>query len=178
MKINPYESWIGIGIEGGGTVVIPGIEYVGGRLRNLGMWYDNADFQILKIRMGLGIGGGVGMAAFFLFNCLNLWQIHGTPIEAWSFDVNVAMGQKWSSIVKSLRFRKLIPVLRLLANKKRLLSPDQISLIRDFMSSIYATYEIYNEKGPKLLSIEIPAAGIGAELSAHFTLGGDIEILN
>lgn len=176
--MDKYQTWIGTGIEGGGTIVIPGVEYVGGNLMNLGMYRENHDFQILNIRMGLGMGGGVGMVACFVFNCLNLWDLNDTNVDDWSFDVNVALVGKWSSLIKSVKGRKLIPILRLMGDKGVNLTPDQVNLIRDFMSALYGEYEVANAKGPKLLTVEIPAAGIGFELSAHFTLGGQIEILD
>jgi hypothetical protein len=176
--MNEYITWIGTGVEGGGTLFVPGVEYVAGGLFNLGMLEEYHDFQILNIRMGLGLGAGVGAVACFVFNCLNLWELNDTNVDDWSFDVNLSLGGKWSSLIKSFKGRKLIPVLRLLGNKGVKLTPDQVSTIRDFMSAFYSAYEIDKATGPKLISVEIPAAGVGFEVSAHFNLGGKIEILN
>jgi hypothetical protein len=77
-----------------------------------------------------------------------------------------------------LKWRNLIPILRLLGKKGVRLTPDDISIARDVMSTIYNSFELGDVKKPKLLTIEIPAAGVGTELSAHFSLKGKFEILN
>jgi hypothetical protein len=71
--MDKYQTWIGSGFEGGGTLFVPGVEYVTGRINNVGMEEEYHDFQILNIRMGLGIGAGFGAVACFVFDCMNLW---------------------------------------------------------------------------------------------------------
>jgi hypothetical protein len=175
--MDKYHTWIGVGLEGGGTLFVPGIEYVGGRLYNLGLLEDQYDFQILNIRMGLGLGAGGGVVACMIFNCLNLWELNDTNVEDWSFDVNIAVGEKWSSLIQGAKGYKLANIL-LKAAKYRKFNPKEIDTIRDFMSTFYGLYDIAATNGPKLIPVEIPGAGVGLELSAHFTLGGKIEILN
>jgi hypothetical protein len=170
---NAYQAWLGLGYKGGGTLFIPGIETIGGTLRNFGMMEEHHDFSILNVRIGIGLGASVGVCACLVFDCLNLHSLHNTQVNDWS--INASLGAKWDSIVKGLKNYKFFETLQKIAKNSDTLknaTPKDIENIKTGMSFIYSSAEIVNNnKSPKLIIVDIPAAGVGLELSGYWTQG-------
>ena len=74
--MNKHSSWFGYGIKVGGTLFVAGTETVTGRVFNVGTPSEDHQFSMLSIRAGLGLGAGVGLVGCFIYNCLNLWDLH------------------------------------------------------------------------------------------------------
>jgi len=171
-----YDNWIGLGAKGGGTLGILGMEYLGGTLRNVGSITEHHDFQLLSYRMGVGLGGGVGVTACIVYDCGNLIDLNGTRVEDWS--VNAQLGAKWDSILKGLKNYKFLVTVAKLGKKILNATPGDMDNLRNAMSYLYTAYDIASKgKGPKVVTIDIPGAGVGLELSLHRT-EGNMEILD
>ncbi|MEP6924412.1 MAG: hypothetical protein ABI954_08090 [Pyrinomonadaceae bacterium] len=174
-----YSSWIGFGFKGGGILGIGGVDYLSGTMRNVGFLSEHHDFQVLSARLGLGLGGSVGAVACFVYNCSNLYALNDTIADDWS--INVALEVKWDAIADGLKNFKFFPTLAKLGAKAAGWSkatPGDITNLRNGMSYIYTAQDIVTMNGsPKLVTIDIPGAGVGYELSASFSKG-KIEILD
>ncbi len=173
--MDKYNSWVGLGFKGGGFTAITGFEYVTGTLRNVGLMSEHHDFQILNVRGGIGLGGSVGAIFCAVYNCPNLWRLDGAWVSDWS--INVALGEKWDSVVKGLKNYNLISTVKRINDSKKA-TPADLENIRNGASYIYGTVDtIRMDDKPKLVTIDIPLAGVGYELSAYVS-AGKIEMLD
>ena len=170
-----YDRWIGVGVKGGGTVVVAGMEYLTGKVFNLGDLSVGNNFQMLSVRLGVGLGGGVGAVVCLVFNCLNIMNLDETDQDDWG--VNIALGPKWDGVVKVLKNYKFFGTLAKFGKHVARLHPSDLESVRNSMAYLYTAYDIANSAGPKLVTIDIPGAGVGAELSVNKTLG-KLEILD
>lgn len=173
--MDKYETWIGVGIKGGGTLFVVGLEYLSGTIRNLGMLTEHNDFQVLGPRFGLGLGGGAGVVACMVFHCLNINNLNDTDASDWS--INASLGAKWDGIVKGLANYNFFATIGKVGTVLKA-TPSDIDNLRNGMSYFYAFCDIASmNASPKLVTIDVPGAGVGMELSAHWTTG-KIEILD
>lgn len=168
-----FSSWIGLGVKGGGTVGLIGLETMEGSVTNLGFTRHTQSLNVTSIRVGLGLGGGVGLVAILVYNCPNLAVLHDTIGTDWS--VNVAIGGvKWDGVLKALKAKKFFSTITKLSGAIEKATPDDISNIRNSMSYVYSTIDIA-KNSPQLVSLDIPFAGVGQEVSIH-ALEGKITI--
>jgi hypothetical protein len=175
-----YSTWFGLGYKGGGILVAAGMEYLSCTMRNVGMPSEHHDFQILSARVGLGLGGSVGAVACLIYNCSNLYDLNDTQASDWS--VNVAFAGKWGDVVDGLTKYDFFPsLLRIgkVVNSKTALVPSDIENIRNAMSYLWTGHDYLQGSGgkAKMITVDIPGAGIGYELSASWAQG-QIEILS
>jgi hypothetical protein len=171
--MSSQESWIGLGIKGGGTLGFLGMETLEGTVTNLGFPQDSHSLNVTSIRLGIGLGGGAGYVAVMVYKCGNLMNLNGTKTTDWS--INVALGEKWDGVVKGLKNYKFFSTVARIGAKLSKAVPSDVDNIRNSMSYLYTAYDIYGMSGPKLVTIDIPFAGVGAEVSAHY-LDGEITI--
>ena len=177
--MDKYSSWIGLGFKGGGILGIGGVDYLSGTLRNIGFLSEHHDFHIASGRFGLGLGGSVGVVACIVYHCHNLYVLNDTIADDWS--INVALEVKWDTLVDGLKNLGFLSTLAQIASKGgnwAKLSPKEIGDLRNGMSYLYTAQDIARMNGtPKLVTIDIPGAGVGYELSASVSKGR-IEILS
>lgn len=166
--LNKYGTWFGYGIKAGGTLFITGTEVLSGRLFNFGSPSEDHQFTMLSIRMGLGIGGGFGYVGCFVFNCLNLWDLHGKKNTDWG--VNLSFGGKWSDVVKSIKAAGYTSTLVKVCKATKM-HPKEIETFRNTAALLYTSYDMAKMSGPKMVTFDIPGAGAGVELSAHYLEG-------
>jgi len=180
LSLDKYSCWFGVGFKGGGSLFVPGMEYMSCTMRNLGVPMEHHDFQILSIRLGLGLGASVGAIACLIYNCGNLYDLNETEAADWS--INVALTGKWDSFVKGLANLKFFPSLLRIGkqvNKGTALVPSDLENIRNSMSYLYTGCDYLQGSGGKvkMITVDIPGAGVGYELSAHWAQG-KIEVLD
>jgi len=168
-----YESWLGIGVKGGGTLALVGAETLFGEVTNLGFVQDRHTITISSIRVGAGLGGGAGFVVIIVYNCANLMNLDGTEATDWS--INIALGAKWDAVAKVLAKKQFFMTLIKLGNKFAKATPGDLDNLRNSMSYLYTCYGIASMKGPTVVTLDIPFAGVGAELSVHY-LDGEISI--
>lgn len=172
-----YDSWFGYGIKTGATLVVAGVEGMTGHLWNLGD-LTCAGYNMMSVRVGLGLGGGTGLCAVFVYNTPNLWTLNNTKTTDWG--VNMAAGGKWLEFVKLLKkgeYAKKLADIASITSKAKKMTPDQAENVRNISSYLYTNYDLLTGSGSRLVAIDIPNAGVGLELSAHY-LEGRMEILS
>ncbi len=102
-QYRPEMQWFGVGIKGGGSLFVVGMEGVEGVIWNAVNPTAHHEFNITSVRLGLGLGGGAGLACLCAFNIPGtMYAVNGSTISDWG--VNVSLGPKWSAIMKSLRY--------------------------------------------------------------------------
>jgi hypothetical protein len=174
-NMNLYNSWAGYGIKTGGTLAIVGVEGIAGQLFNLGD-RSSGSFNMLSMRIGAGLGAGTGLCAVFAFNTPNLWSLNGKKTK--DLSLNFSIGGKWCDFFKFLTKTKYADLL--VETTKQLSKTKQLNLkqaenARNIGSALYTNYDLHTASGSSMIAIDIPGAGIGLELSAHY-LEGTMEI--
>ncbi len=92
----------------------------------------------------------------------------------------MSIGGKWLEFVKLLKNGKYATTLAEIAkltSKAKKITPGQAEDIRNIGSALYTNYDLHSGSGSRVVAIDIPSAGVGLELSAHY-LEGRMEILN
>ena len=167
------QTWIGLGLKGGGTLAFVGMESVVGFANNLSYLKHSQQITISSLRAGAGLGGGAGITAILVYNCIDLQWLNGTRTTDWGF--NLAVGGKWDGVVKALGTSKFFMTLAKWGVKLHKATPEAVENIRTGASLVWSAYDIQKMNGPKLVTIDIPFAGIGVEASLHY-LDGEISI--
>lgn len=170
----PELAWFGAGVKGGGTLFVVGMEGFEGAIVNTETPSAINEFNITSVRLGLGLGGGVGLGVLLAYNIPSMWQVNGTEVTDWG--VNVSLGTKWSAIVKSLRYSGLLKVAGAFAKAKKTFgfTPHDLELIRNFSHQAYSIADLgtpNNAGKPAFIGIDVPGASVGSELSAHYLIG-------
>lgn len=179
------QTWVGFAIKGGGILFVVGMEGAEGVAGRLDQFKGSLnEFNITSVRMGLGLGGGVGLSMFLAFNTPMLFQLDGTKISPAlrDFNVNISVEAK---IPLGNSFKMIRPIASKLAAGSKVLgglksglgnlSMSDLSTLRDFAHLYWnATVEASdaaNTRDPKTMMIDIPGAGAGLELSLFWTQG-------
>ena len=115
------------------------------------------------------LGGGAGLIACLVFNCPNLTVLDETDQADWG--VNIALGEKWDGVVKALKNYKFFAAIAKVGKSVMKLNPKDIESIRNSMAYLYNAYDMQTMPGPKMITIDIPGAGVGLEVSANMTMG-------
>lgn len=178
-EFNPAHTWIGVGNKSGGILFIVGMEGTSGRLWNMDNTQYLVDFSIINARIGPGLGGSVAQLVLVAaFNCPSGRELTQADVNDWS--VNVALGSRWSSVVRGLRrVPMFMRVVRLLnSSLGRQLGVNQLDEVRNLASYLYSNLDLHKAGSlPKIMSIDVPLAGYGVELSASYSFGGRLELI-
>ena len=174
-----FASWIGTGVKGGGMLGVAGFETMEGVVTNLGYRQHSHSVNVSGARMGFGLGASVGAVALLIFNCRNLNNMDGTQDADWG--INLALGGKWDGVVKGLKQFKFFATMAKLAASPggklfKKATPQEIDDLRNAMAYLFTAYDMKSMEGkPKLIAIDIPFAGVGAEVS-WFRLEGEMTV--
>ena len=178
-EFNPNTTWIGVGNKSGGILFVIGMEGTSGRLWNVGNTRFLVDFSITNARIGAGLGGSVAQLVLVAaFNCPSGRELMQVGVNDWS--VNVALGNRWSSVVKGLRRSAIcMQAVRILnSSLGKALGANDLDNVRNLASYIFTNFEMHNaDSSPKIISIDVPLVGYGVELSASYSFGGKIELM-
>lgn len=174
-----YASWIGTGVKGGGMLGVAGFETMEGVVTNQGYRQHSHPINVSAVRMGFGLGASAGVVALLIFNCRNLLNMNGTQDADWG--LNLALGGKWDGVVKGLKQFKFFATMAKVAASPagkffKKATPKEIDDLRNAMAYLYTAYDMASMSGkPKLIAIDIPFAGVGAEVS-WFRLEGELTV--
>lgn len=172
MAFDVNQTWLGIGEKTGGMLFVVGFEGTEGQVWSMSNTNISYGFSCLAPKLGLGLGGGIGLVALCIFNCNNpRTQLHNTNLNDWG--VNVAIGGKWSTIAKALKGARFYAKIASIGAKARHLK--HVDDIRNDLHYLYNALDIASAgPEPKVVSLDLPVAA-GLELSASYSLG-KIEI--
>jgi hypothetical protein len=192
---NARNTWFGVGVKFGGTVIGAGMESTSGYIFNLENPNHASGFTIESMRLGPGLGGSLfGGTIVFVLDCRSIFAIDGLQIDDWA--VNVAFGAKLDGIVKLLRGAQEIdtiwPIARsmlgtlshlrrgagqagraampaLQAMNLTTESFDKIKVATNYTWNAVNTYA--RSSDPVVLALDIPGTGYGVELTLTITQG-------
>jgi hypothetical protein len=179
IEFDPSKTWLGVGVKGGGMLFVVGLEEMEGNIWHMASPVRNW-FSVMSVRLGLGLGGSIGLVAICIFNCENAkTRLDKTSLNDWG--INVAITGKWSAVAKALKNAGFWGRIAKLGLKRgtRLAVADtleNVELLRNDLHLIYNGLDIATSNGePKVIVIDSPA-GVGLELSVNYSLG-TIEIM-
>lgn len=135
---------------------------------NLSNASNRAGFGSLNARSGIGLGASAGLVAICVFNCSNIYQLHGTSADDWG--VSTSPRAKWDKAAKALKNYKFFKTVAKIGPKEKITDPKDLDSIRNSLHYLYNEYDMATmDNVPK-------PAGIGLEVSATYSFGGKIEI--
>jgi hypothetical protein len=179
LKLN---SWIGLGFKFGSSVIVVGIEQMGGMIISI-QDLVNTEPQIRAItlnaestRLGLGIGASGGLCLIYITSLPNAAEL--SSLITGGGDFSLALGGNAGSVIKAGKamgkLKKLEPLVTVLvkigartpeALKRALAQPDKLA---DLYKAIQGVREaLHNEPDepvPSVLIADLPVSG-GTEIS-------------
>ena len=167
--MNNYHNWFGVGVKGGGTLGLVGFETMEGNISNLGMPSHSHGINMSYLRVGAGLGGGAGLCLIFVFNSVNPKVLDQTNDSTWS--INVSLGAKWSDAAKVLAKSRIFQIAPKLLSGLGKATVQNMDEIRNSASYLYTMFEITQQTRDKVVTIDVPFAGVGAELSLQKLYG-------
>jgi hypothetical protein len=185
-------TWFGIGIKAGGQFMIGGIDgFIGGVMS----FAHVAKYEVYvnNVRLGPGLGGGVGLSFVFLLDCPMPHYLNNQQCSDWG--IGLQLGNNWGTfinqgknIIKGIKAleplihhrKALIESGKFTANMVKGFHGQEIEAMKTAVGQIMGAYDSYtgaSSSNPKLLIIDSPFPGtsIGVELSAYIS-GGTIKI--
>ena len=186
MSFEPESTWIGVASKTGFSLG-PGYESTVGVIWNCNdfRW---SGIRINALRVGLGVGASTGATLILVFNALNRGRVNNTEVSDWG--VNVAVVDRLGSVLTGIRSRQAwASVLRLLraVNNSGVgravsrtgiravaASGDDLNNLRNLASMAYTVRDVRaagRNNDPTAVAIDIPLAGLGAEISVNWTTG-------
>ena len=166
--------WIGVGMKSGGQVAVIGLESTGAFMVNLGN-HETFWLRILNARYGPGLGGSAGAVAVLAWGLIEPYDLHGQEISEWGFNVSVAEKLASGSLKQSLQMFEQLN--QLWDSRKGLYNVldgamsmiSTVEQIKRRLTSFFVMCEAGKRRG--VVTIDIPSAGYGVELSAYVTRG-------
>jgi hypothetical protein len=170
------QAWWGLGAKGGGQLGVVGFELLESGVLNAENINAKNHFHIVNAKIGMGLGASIGLCAVFLFNCPNLWVIDGVVVKDWG--VNVALGERWSDFVKGLKNFSLFARAAKIGKDLKGVVPSDVEDGRNLLHYVWNYYDLaQGDTNFKIVTLDIPGSGIGAEISAAFT-EGKLEVVS
>ncbi len=160
-------TWIGTGIKYGGMLTGFGYETTNGWMINLAT-HDIVLFDQQSMKIGLGLGGGVGKVFVLALNCRNPLHLVQDSFEAQgNVDIAVSLGSRWGEFARGT-FRHLRPLMNLGRESFRTLAIGAANAghVRDVGHQVFNAYSVISSgTSPQLICMDIPLAGAAIELS-------------
>ncbi|HWB04021.1 MAG TPA: hypothetical protein VG796_13420 [Verrucomicrobiales bacterium] len=178
MKSHGTGNWVGVGVKGGGHIVLGGVEST---LLFCISLDDYRDWMILNVtagRVGPGLGASGGLVVAGIGNCYDPNNMKGWPVGG--YDFQLAVGAKWGSLMKvAAKAGPLVEAIKYGGNARSLINKSVFHLARraqivnEVKNGLGALGLFPKEKDYNLSVnvVDIPIAGVGAELSAYYGSG-------
>lgn len=176
MAINLSDQyiWVGSVVKYGGMLAVVGLETLDGTIARLdaikanngnAVWYCNAT---PGIRLGLGLGGSVGVSIIIVLNTQFYIDLHGLDIGG--PGINIAFEEKFGKIPLSKNEYKAFE-----AMAKGVMNMKNSNLLTNAANAIINAIN-YAGSGPVAFMFDIPGAGAGLELSAVYTIEYKLQL--
>lgn len=184
-------TWIGVATKVGGGLIAAGVESTTGIMFNALNPNWARPFTIESIRLQLGVGGGIGVNVVMVFNCSSIFSISGTDVNDWG--VNFSLGPNWASMVKNLTklgfFGKAMKVKGLLKSANSVeamkdakiisqLSPSDLEGLKNGVNYFWNANDLAKRGSNTVIcALDVPGAGIGAEIAVCPIIKGKFTVL-
>jgi len=179
LKLN---SWIGLGAKLGSTVVIMGIEQMGGwvvsisDLVNMEPHIRTIVLNAQTTRMGLGVGASGGACLIYITSLRDPSQLN--KLMTGGMDFSLAIGGNAGELIKAgsvgAKLKKLEPLVKAILKiggktpdilKKQLMHPDKMGDLYKAIKSLRETLQSEDDKPePEVLVADLPVSG-GTEVA-------------
>lgn len=182
MSLRYDQTWFAPGVKIGGMAVLGAESFQGcaTRVDGFDTWQE---VNVTSLRLGLGLGGSIGISLFCAFNCPTLYSVNGKFVSDWGINIALpgvkANAKGLGTALNLATYLDQAGRAFLVKPFIRSLSPEKISKIRDWMSLVYnsadggAKMAVANGE-PWVTVLDLPI-GTGAEVSAYFT-GGEVSV--
>ncbi|MCA1999789.1 MAG: hypothetical protein LDL25_08370 [Hyphomicrobiales bacterium] len=171
-------SWIGIGIKGGGHALIWGTDTLLGTVWSMDTTFRNFDLMGETTRWGPGLGAGTNVAIIYMTGVKEPQDISGLKTEGW--DINFSVGERLGDLTKAGKLAKLKPVIEPIIKLgakspealKALIKAHPDKWVEAFKQSKTALEAAgVNLNGPpNVVVVDVPLAGVGLEVSGFVTV--------
>jgi hypothetical protein len=173
MAIRWDQTWVGLGVKAGGIAVAGAETFEGIAFRADSTPAESGvEVNVTSIRLGLGLGGSAGVAVFLAFNLPLLFD---QPLTDWGVTVALPGGRLSGNIAALSAFKSLPSVMARL----EWFTDDRLELLKDIASAVYAgatdVRDAIDGGDGKILVLDVPEAGWGAELSVSAS-GGELSV--
>ncbi len=169
MPFDLNKTWFGIGEKSGGMLIAAGMEYTTGMVVRGTNLENPIGFSIASARLGLGLGFSGGFVATLIFNCDNIQRMQNTEVTDWG--VSISLGGRWAEIARALRRSETFVELARLGWRLRGVA-SRGEQVRNFLHHAYNAYDIGSMNDvPKVVCMDIPMAGAGAEIAVNYSTG-------
>ncbi len=161
-------TWFGVGFKGGFSLG-PGFEDVEGFLFNLGDPTAHFWCGVSSLRIGMGLGGSVGLTALLLTNCPDVKKMNNRKVADWGIDLSIAA--KWSALIGTMKhYDKYKALADWGRAQDSVLSPERIDLMGKIFTNSKTAHQGFTSKDPELLTVDLPL-GFGLEASIAYKPG-------
>lgn len=179
MELLAERTWVGAGAKVGGMAVI-GAETFEGVATRLDIWESSwHEVNVTGIRLGIGLGGSIGVSLFFALNANTLWELNGTTLTDWGLNIAVPeFKANLSSVGFELKLAEFLDETSKSFLRKDFigsLKPEGIAKLRDIASTIFNASEQFLNGGSGIVVLDVPGIGTGAEVSLFLT-GGEFSV--
>lgn len=180
MDLQFERTWAGAGIKVGGMAVAGMETFEGVAIRMDSLDNPWQEVNVTSIRLGLGLGGSIGVALFFAFNVGNLFEVNGQSLTDWGLNIALPrLKVNLQSIKLELELANYIEGTEFLSKAFiASLTPEKFAKLRDLVSFIFNSAigagEVLTSNEAKLIVLDVPALSSGVEASL-FLSGGEFS---
>src|SRR5215213_1406141 len=133
------KTWWGYGVKYGGILIAVGAETTQGTIHNLKSYIWKEKFTLTQVKVGAGLGGGIGAVLMLAFNSPSLSALDGAEVTGMSGKIDVG--------------GYIVPLLERIS--KSGLTPDDLKIIIDGIDYIKSALEILDEDGPVIIGFDL-----------------------
>lgn len=176
MELTRENTWVGLGVAGGGSMLVVGFEGLEGVMfRADGSKCVHIDK--MGVRLGPGLGGGTGVCILAAVHATTYSDMRKIKkMNGW--DGNVALGMRANTgSIKAVSALCRMAARKGIKDLHRLMTPQSIDALFAVVKMYYEGAQgstKMNANKPDIFSISTPA-GKGLEVSAHYVIG-DCEV--
>lgn len=180
MSFRADQTWFGAGAKVGGIALIGAETFEGVATRLDSASNPWREVNVTNVRLGVGLGGSVGLTVFVGFNMALLEWAEGTPVTDWGLNIAIPQVKvglddlRWAAALDSFLDGSDFLADYFISTMK---NSERLGAARDFASLLWSTDDAARATRadePTVLLIDVPGVGWGAEISL-FASGGEFS---
>ena len=174
IQISDYQVWTGLVTKGGGMLFVVGMETLSGHIIRLDALKsgDASAFWACGatpgFRLGLGLGGSVGVSLIIVLNTQFYVDLHGLDIGG--PGLNIAFEDRFGKVPLSANEYRALE-----AMAKGVMNMKNSNLLTNVTNTLINNLN-YGGSGPVAFMFDLPGVGYGLELSAVYTLEYKLQL--